>query len=153
MADRVVFFVANYSQYHFYISDAASAAICALISISVAVSGQVIMASSASVRWRAFPCPITTPPDDRCLYHCISCFRDPVFYLSCERTEVGHFIGEQAAVLNTRAASIRQELVRLISALALMFCHHRIISAMRSFCDRSRSIALRQNLFICDSCV
>ena len=90
------------------------------------------MAASMSVRWRAFPCPITTPPDDRCLYHCISCFRDPVFYLSVTRSESGFFSGEGAAELNSRAASIRQELVRAVSVPALMIYPDLYIN--RDFC-------------------
>ena len=76
----------------------------------------------ASVRWRVVPCPITTPPDDRCLYHCISCFRDPDFYQSVSRSLSGHFLGEGAAALNSRAESIRLELVRMISVAALVLC-------------------------------
>ena len=58
--------------------------------------------------------PISTPPDDLCLYHCISFARDPALYLSVLRSDAGHFVGERALEMTQRARSIRDELIALL---------------------------------------
>ena len=56
-------------------------------------------------------CPVSTPPDDLCLYHCVSFVRDPALYLSVDRAEIGHFVGDRAPLMTQRARSIRDEVV------------------------------------------
>ena len=72
-------------------------------------------------------CPISTPPDDLCLYHCISFARDPELYCSVSRTDAGHFTGMLAPDMTRRALSIRDELVAALRAIS-MAVHVRDIS-------------------------
>ena len=62
----------------------------------------------------AFSLPVTTPPDDLCMYHCISYARDPDLYLSIPRSESGHFLGPRAVEMTQRARSIRDELIAVL---------------------------------------
>ena len=64
-------------------------------------------------------CPISTPPDDLCLYHCISFARNPDLYASIPRSDAGHFIGERASDMTLRATSIRDELIALLRAISM----------------------------------
>ena len=57
---------------------------------------------------------VSIPPDDLCLYHCVSFARDPELFLSVPRTDAGHFIGDQASMMTQRALAIRDELVELL---------------------------------------
>ena len=59
-------------------------------------------------------CPVSTPPDDLCLYHCISFCRDPDGYRAVPRSGIGHFLGEQASAMTDRARAIRGELVAIL---------------------------------------
>ena len=71
-------------------------------------------------------CPVSTPPDDLCLYHCVSFARDPEAYLSVPRTELGHFTGPGAPHMSQVARSIRDEVVlqhRVFHGSSLVFYH------------------------------
>ena len=64
--------------------------------------------------------PISTPPDDLCLYHCISYARDPGLYMSVPRSDAGHFVGDRALQMTQRARSIRDELIALLRVSGML---------------------------------
>ena len=72
----------------------------------------------ASGSWRLLGgCPVATPPDDLCLYHCLSFLRDPDYFLAVPRSPAGHFLGPRAVSMRRRAEDLRRELMSLLQAL------------------------------------
>ena len=90
-------------------------------------------------------CPISTPPDDLCLYHCISFARDPELYASIPRSDLGHFIGDGAAAMTRRARSIRDELVALLRATGTLL----VLCAQFEPASRGESFVLQHNRVGC----
>ena len=97
-------------------------------------------------------CPISTPPDDLCLYHCISFARDPELYASIPRSDLGHFIGDGAAAMTRRARSIRDELVALLRAIGMILAPcaisgwHPVASVL--FCSTTHAVVLQNKTLV-----
>ena len=73
--------------------------------------------SSSPGSWRLVAgCPVATPADDLCLYHCVSFLRDPHEFLRVPRSSAGHFLGPQAVSMRRRAEDLRRELMSLLQA-------------------------------------